>query len=269
MKVYINGEFKDKDNLGDMFEPGFLFGWGVFEPLRVYAGKIVFLEEHIHRLNNSARMVSLDVPKIDWETVINQSVKENNLSDAYVRLSVYKKRKGTGIIVYADNFAYYGANAYHNGFSSTISIIRRDETDISCKVKTISYLNNRLAWAQAQGKGKDEALMINSRHHLSGGSRSNLFLINDDLIVTPRLEDGAFCGITRQIVMGILSAMDLKIKEKKISVDELMAAQEAFITSSLLEVMPLVSCDDKPIGNGKPGKITTSIHAKYKEKIHG
>jgi branched-chain amino acid aminotransferase len=269
MKVYVNGEFKEKDGFNEVFEPGFLFGWGVFEPLRVYDGKAAFLDEHVSRLNNSCRLLSLDIPKTDWHSEINKLLKENNLTSAYVRLTVYKKRKDTGVLIYMDDFRYYVPAAYDNGFTSIISATRRNENDIACKVKTISYLNNRLAWHEAQGKGKDEALMLNLKGNFTGGSRSNLFLMNNGNLITPTLEDGALCGITRQIVLELASSAGLKVEQRPINEGELYDAQEAFVTSSLLEVMSLVSCNDRFIGTGKPGEITMQLHKKYKEKIHG
>jgi branched-chain amino acid aminotransferase len=263
MKAYINGELKEKEEISEIFEPGFLFGWGVFEPLRVYGGKTVFLNDHLTRLKNSCKLLSLDFPEVEWEAKIKETLSLNKLKDAYLRLTIYKKRKGVGVIIYADDFKYYASDAYSNGFTTVISAIRRNENDLSCRVKTTSYLNNRLAWAEAQAKGKDEALMLNLKGNLAGGARSNLFIVKDSFVLTPLLKEGAFCGITRLKVMKILRQMNLKVKEAAVKKSDLVKADEAFLTSSLLEVMPLVSCDNHKIGGGLPGKITSLIREQY------
>lgn len=263
MKVYVNGKFRDKEELSEILEPGFLFGWGVFEPLRIYDGKIVFLNEHLTRLKNSCKLLSLDLPEVDWEEKIEEALSVNKLKDAYLRLTVYKKRKDTGVIIYADDFKYYASDAYSNGFTTVISAIRRNENDLSCRVKTISYLNNRLAWAEAQAKGKDEALMLNLKGNLAGGARSNLFVVKDGFATTPLLKEGAFCGITRSKVMKVLDEMGLKVKETVMKKNDLLKADEAFLTSALLEAMPLVSCDNHKIGSGLPGKITSIVREQY------
>jgi len=267
MKAYINGHLQEAAG-NDIFEPGFLFGWGVFEPLRVYAGKPAFLDAHLSRLANSCRLLSLELPKIEWQVELDRLLQENKLTDAYVRLTVYKKRKDTGVLIYVDDFRYYVPTAYDNGFTTGISTIRRDENDISCKVKAISYLNNRLAWHEAAGKGKDEALMLNLKGDLAGGSRSNIFLVNDNKVITPRLEDGAFCGITRQVVIDILRDMHFEVSEQVTREQDIYSAQEVFITSSLLEVMPIVGCGNQATGCGKPGPVAVKIRQEYHRRIN-
>ena len=267
MKVYINGQFREKEELSEIFEPGFLFGWGVFEPLRVFDDKTVFLDEHLTRLKNSCKLLSLDFPEVDWEAKIKEALSTNKLKDAYLRLTIYKKRKGTGVIIYADDFKYYASDAYANGFTALVSAIRRDENDLACRVKTTSYLNNRLAWAEAQAKGKDEALMLNLKGNLAGGARSNLFIVKNDLVTTPLLKEGAFCGITRLKIMKILRQMNLKVKEAVVKKGDLLKADEAFLTSSLLEVMPLVACDNHKISKGLPGKFALIMREQYRRLI--
>ena len=267
MKVYANGEMVDRQSLKEIFEPGFLFGWGVFEPLRAYQGKIPFLDDHLSRLHNSCRLVGLTVPKIDWPNEVDLVLKENKLSNAYLRITVYKKRKNEGALIYADDFKYYASDAYENGFSAVESSLKRDENDISCRVKTISYLNNRMAWAQAQEKGKDEALMVNLQGNLAGGSRSNLFILKGNTAITPALSQGAFCGITRLKVIKILQDLNYKVQETKITAKDLLKADEAFLTSALLEVMPLVACNADLIGKGAPGETAVLARKEYQKLL--
>jgi len=265
MKIYCNGDVIEKDALAEIFEPGFLFGWGVFEPLRTYGNNIPFLSEHIERLNNSLELLGLEKINIDWKKTIRDLLDQNNLEDGYVRLTAYKKRKGIGLLIYVDKFGYYPNEVYGKGFSAIISPYRRCGKNICSQVKSLSYLANRISWLKAQQAKKSEALVLNPKGTLAGGSRSNLFIVKESRVVTPTIDCGAFSGITRGIVIKILKDLDIKIKEDKLSLDDLSSANEAFITSSLMEVMPLVECEGKSIGDGKPGEITLKVLSEYRK----
>ncbi|UCG34782.1 MAG: aminotransferase class IV [Candidatus Omnitrophota bacterium] len=265
MKVYCNGKLEDKQNLEEVFEPGFLFGWGAFEAMRAYSGNIPFLDLHIERLNNGLALLGIDKVDLKWEDTIKGLLTENNLVDAYIRITAYKKRKETGVIIYVDKFGYYPPESYNKGFSALISPYKRNQHSVSCKVKSLSYLENRLSWFVAQKKNKSEALLLNQRGELVGGARSNLFLLREADAFTPSLEAGAFEGITRREVMAILNDLNIEVKEKKLTPDDIFNCEEVFLTSSLLEIMPLVELEDKTIAKGVPGELTKKIHSRYKE----
>ncbi len=267
MKIYLNGQTQEKESLQEILEPGFLFGWGVFEVLCAYGFKPAFLDLHTQRLNKSLSILGIEPPKIDWHKEIEGLLSENNLVDAYIRITAYKKRKGTGLIIYVDRFAYYGADTYKQGFKAIISPHRRDEKDQLSKLKSLSYLQNRISWLGAQKNKKDEALVLNTKGFIAGGARSNLFLIKQGKVFTPSLESGAFEGITREVIIRIAKEQGLKIEETDIGRDIIFECSEAFITSSLLEVMPLVECDGSPIGKGKPGEITLKLLSEYRKLL--
>lgn len=269
MKVYCNGDLCEKEKLEEIFEPGFLFGWGNFEVLRTYKKNIPFLDAHIQRLNSGLEFLGLESVSVNWEEKIKELLDENKLSDAYVRITVYKKRKGTGVLIYADKFGYYTDETYSKGFTAIISPHQRMINDINTKVKSLSYANNRVSWFRAQKKGKSEALVLNHQGFVVGGSRSNLFLVKDNEVITPALSCGAFGGITKQVIFRILKDLDIKIREEKITPEDLYDCEEAFISSALMEAMPLVECEDKLLGEGKPGKITLKVLEKYRELTHG
>jgi len=267
MKVYSNGDLIEKEAISELFEPGFLFGWGVFEPLRVYGGKISFLAEHIERLNKSLELLGIGKIELNWEKTVKELLRENNLEDAYLRITAYKKRKNTGVLIYVDKFNYYAQEVYEKGFSAIISPQRRCSKNICSKIKSLSYLQNRISWLEAQKVKKDEALVLNPDNFLAGGSRSNLFLIKDNQVLTPSIEDGAFEGITRRVVIEIAKELGLSLKQEKLKLEDIYSSQEAFITSALMEVMPLVSCEDKKIGKGLPGEVTLKILSEYRKKL--
>lgn len=267
MKIYCNGELIAKEEIKEVFEPGFLFGWGVFEPLRAYKGNIPFLSEHLNRLNRSLDLLNIDKIDLEWEKIIKDLFKKNNLEDAYLRITVYKKRNGAGCLIYADKFGYYNQETYEKGFRAIVSAQKRSVDSISSKVKSISYLDNRISWLGAQQANNDEALVLNSDGFLAGGSRSNLFLVKDKIVFTPSLKDGAFDGITKEVVKGIAKRLDLSIEEKRLKIEDLFNSDEAFITSALMEVMPLIECEDRKIGKGIPGELTLKILSEYRRKL--
>ncbi len=267
MKVYCNGNIIEKERLAKIFEPGFLFGWGVFETLRAYKTRVPFLKEHIGRLNDGLNALGIEEAKIDFKTNIDELLKVNNLEDAYIRITAYKKRESTGIIIYVDKFGYYGQSAYEKGFKAVISPYKRNSQNHFAQIKSLSYLENRMSWYEAQKRNKDEALVLNEKEQLTGGSRSNLFIVKGKEVITPPLAQGAFYGITRKIIISGLKDRQIKISEKEIKLEDLYSCDEAFLTSALLEVMPLVECDNRAIGEGVPGEMSLEILSQYRSRL--
>lgn len=264
MKVFSNGNIIDKESLEEIFEPGFLFGWGVFEALRAYNGKVPFLDLHIARLNDGLNALGIKEVKLDFAKKIAELLKVNSLEDAYIRITAYKKRESTGVIIYVDKFGYYPSSAYEKGFSAIISPYKRNSQNPLLQIKSLSYLENRMSWHEAQKINKDEALVLNESGVLTGGSRSNVFIIKDKEAVTPSLAGAAFYGITRKIIIKELKNSGIKITEKEITMEDLYSCDEAFLTSALLEVMPLIECAGKAIGSGKPGELSLKALSVYK-----
>lgn len=267
MKVYANGSVVDKDRVSEVFEPGFLFGWGVFEVLRAYGREVPHLDLHMERLNKSLQLLGIEAPDTDFGKEIESLIETNNVDDAYIRITVYKKRKGSGVLIYADKFGYYPPEMYEKGFRAVISPYSRNSHGIFSRVKSLSYLENRMSWYQAQKAGCDEAVVLSLEGFLAGGARSNLFFVKGGEAFTPSLQDGAFDGVTRKIVIKILAGMGVKLHQEKIAVEQLFSCDEAFLTSSLLEVMPLVECEGKALGKSCPGKLALEVGRKYKQII--
>jgi branched-subunit amino acid aminotransferase/4-amino-4-deoxychorismate lyase len=268
MKVYVNEQLLDKEALSEVFEPGFLFGWGAFEVLRAYNGEVPFLEKHIERLGKNISLLGIEQPTLDFKEKISELLGVNNLSDAYIRITVYKKRKSTGVIIYADRFTYYPQSVYEKGFSAIASTYPIDTDSILWRVKSLSYLEKRLSWYQAQKSKRDEALVCNRQGFVVGGARSNLFLVKAGKIIVPSRECGVFDGITKNVVMAIVNSLDIDIVEEKITPESIYSCDEAFLSSSLLEVMPLVECENKALGEGAPGALTLRILSEYRKIIN-
>ncbi len=288
MKIFCNDNLIDKESIAEIFEPGFLFGWGVFETLRAYKGKIPFLDLHIARLNDGLNTIGIEEVNIDFEKKIKELLKINKLNDAYIRITAYKKRESirstrpaksrarsglmlskveasTGILIYVDKFGYYQEEAYEKGFAAIVSPYKRNTECPFWQVKSLSFLGNRLSWFEAQKQNKDEALILNEKDFLVGGSRSNLFIVKNGEVITSPLSRGAFYGITRKIVINELKKMRIKLSEKEVTLNDLQTSDEAFLTSALLEVMPLVECGGVGIGSNKPGKVALQILTQYRK----
>jgi len=263
MKAYCNGKLIAIDSIEEILEPGFLFGWGVFETLRVYSGKIVFLKEHLSRLKDGCEKIGLGFPALDFTAQIKKLLKENKLENAYCRISLFKKRQGTGSIVYVAPFSYYENKEHQRGFRAISAPFVKYSQHPLVSVKAISYLENRLAWKKAQDKGRDEAIFLNEKGFLSEASRSNLFFIKNKTFYTPSLECGMLNGITRQKVIMLIKKAGWHLREGRYKILSLLSADEAFLTSSLMEVMPLVEVDGRKISSGKPGLLTEQIHLQY------
>ncbi|MBN2482923.1 MAG: aminotransferase class IV [Candidatus Omnitrophica bacterium] len=271
MKVFLNNQLYEKEDINEILEPGYLFGWGAFETMRAWDGKIPHLKSHLARLEEALRVLGLDAVVLEWEKEITRLLDENGLArgDAYIRITVYKKRKSTGVIMYTDTFGYYPPEVYDTGFKAVISPYRRYEHSGLRAVKSLSYGYNRLSWLYAQQHKKDEALVVSVRGDIVGGARSNLFLIRDGTVYIPGEDASVFTGITAQEICTIIKTLGVPVKEKKIGQDDIARCDEAFLTSSLLYVMPLVEWEGRPISSGRPGELSRQILKNYRENIYG
>lgn len=267
MNVYVNGAYRNRDEVKELFEPGFLFGWGVFETLRVYQRKPAFLTDHLARLKKGAQTIYLEYPAIDFAAVIQELLKANDLEDAYLRISLFKQRENTGVLVYVDKFAYYPEKDYEKGYSLVVFPYRRHSKSIYSTVKSISYLESRLAWHYAQQQKKDEGLFLSTDEFVQEGSRSNVFFIKKNEIFTPALSCGILDGITRRQAMAVIKDTGFSCKEGTFTLQQLMSADEVFITSSLMEIMAIREVEKAPIGKGSAGPITLRLLAEYRKRI--
>lgn len=268
MKVYLNGKIRVCKRNSDILEPGLLFGWGVFETLRIYRGKPAFLPEHIKRLKDGCKKTLLQLPKIDFKKKIGVLLKENKLKDAYCRITIFKKSLRTGVLIMAAPFNHYKKSDYEKGFKAIVAPFRKNSQDFLVGVKSISCLENMLARKIANSKGRQEALFLNESGFLAEGSRSNLFFIKRNTVYTPSVECGILNGITRQKVIGIIKKQKLRLKIGRFKLKDLLSCDEAFLTSSLMEIMPLIEADGLPVGNRRPGIVTYNLHKTYRELVN-
>lgn len=279
MKIYIDGELLDEaDAKISVFDHGLLYGDGVFEGIRMYNGRVFRLEEHIDRLYDSARVILLDIgiDKQAMTAAVLDTVRANGLTEGYVRLVV---TRGVGclglnpflcpkasIIVIAANISLYAPEKYDVGLKVvTCSTRRPAPAALSPSVKSLNYLNNVMAKVEAIHAEADEGLMLNEQGYVAECTGDNIFVIRDGRITTPPATAGALPGITWKVIFDIAAEKGVPIEEREMTRYEIYTADEAFLTGTAAEVIAMVSLDRRPIGDGKPGKMTSEFIARFRE----
>jgi len=252
--VFLNGRFLPlKEARVSVLSPGFLYAWGLFETMRSVNGKIVYCNEHLRRIKNSCAHLRMRFPYSlpGLKRHIEQVVKINGSSDAYVRLTLWKNQNNSAdTLIFVRKYSPLAAVEYRKGFSCLFSKARINEKCFLPRLKSTNYLLYQLAYVEAKEKGFDEAIILNSRGYLVEGSRSNVFFIKENKIFTPALGCGCLSGITRKVVFDLAKRKGIKICEGKFVPSDLFSADEAFLTNSLMGIMPLASVEKRNTGKG-------------------
>jgi branched-subunit amino acid aminotransferase/4-amino-4-deoxychorismate lyase len=270
--VFLNGKFiSSKKALISVFEPGFLYGWGLFETMRSLNGKIVYFDEHLRRIKNSCAGVRLKFPYSinKAKGIIKEAVKINGFKDSYVRLTFFKTINARGILIIAKKYKPFSTKIYKSGFRACISALRQDEKSPLAQIKTTSRILYQLSYTEAKRRGFDEALILNNKNYIAEGSRANIFLVKNKRIFTPSVNCGCLSGITRKVIFDLARESGVNITEGNLSINDLKGADEVFLTSSLMGVMPLVSMEGRNIAGGKPGRLTGFFGNKYNALLKG
>jgi branched-chain amino acid aminotransferase len=262
------------------------YGLGVFEGVRAYKaeqGTAIFrLQEHTDRLFRSAKILNMSMP-FDKDTVneaTRAAVRENNLESAYIRPMCFYGSEGMGLR--ADNLrthvmvaawewgAYLGADNMQNGIKVRTSSYTRHHVNVTmCKAKANgNYINSMLALQEALACGCDEALLLDVDGFVAEGSGENFFMLRNGIIYTPELTS-ALEGITRETIMQIANECGYEVREKRITRDEVYAADEAFFTGTAAEVTPIRELDGRPVGEGTRGPVTERLQSLYFDYVHG
>jgi len=272
--VYIDGEYYPRSEAKvSVFDHGLLYGDGVFEGIRSYDGVVFKLKEHVDRLYRSARAIMLEIPltKEEMTESILRTLRKNELRDAYIRLLVTrgvgdlgldprKCPKPSIIIITVPLLQLYDEAKRRNGMSMIVAWIRRDSVDATThEIKSLNYLNSILAKIEANNAGADEALILDSRGFISEATGENIFILKDRTFITPPASSGPLPGITAGVVKELLEKMGYSVTERGVTVAELYAADEAFLTGTAAEIMPIREVNKRKIGEGKIGPATEKI----------
>lgn len=264
--VFLNGRFLATEEARlSALTPGFLLGLGLFESMRSCNARIVYLDEHLGRIKGSAKLIGIGFPfsSSKLKEIIKKTVQINGFKDTYVRLTLGKAQKGTDILVIAKKYQSYPRQKYKKGFRAVVSSLKQGNHSLLARLKTTSRLLYQLSLEEAKNKGFDEAIILNNRGCITEATRSNLFLVKDNELFTPSLSCGCLDGITRRIIFNLAKKSNLKIYEGNFTLEDLCAADEAFLTNSLMGVMPLVVVQKQRIGGGGRGKTTEYLLKKY------
>jgi len=257
------------DALSKAISPGILSGQGVFETMRAYGGKIFALDAHLQRLFQGLKTVGLQSPcsKQEMKLYLQKSLRANKVKNARLRLMVWQGKGRMRISIAAFSYKPFSKKKYAQGFKVLFSDIRRDETATTSRIKSVNYLPLLMAQRNAKAHGADEAILLNRRGFITEGSKTNIFFIKSNILYTPSLRCGCLKGITRQIILKIARFNGIRYKQVMATQDVLLGADEAFLTNSLLEIMPLTFAQGKPIGNGKVGPLTKQFCKAYQDYV--
>lgn len=276
--VYLNGSLVSlADARIAVMDYGFLYGYGLFETMRAYEGKIFRLDKHLDRLVSSTATLGIVLDKTVLNGAVINTINANGLSEARIRLTVSIGEGGMvpdpascgepTVLVVAGKYQPLPDEVYQKGFRAIVSSIRRNSQSPVPAMKSLSYLESMLARQEARVAGVDEAICLNEEGFLAEASMSNLFLVGDGTLKTPSVASGILPGVTREAVLELAGKLGITVVEDDIILDELLQADEVFLTNSVMEIMPLTELDGKPIGTGKPGAITRKLMAGYKEMV--
>lgn len=277
LKVYVAGTLYDKDDAKvSVYDHGLLYGDGVFEGIRSYAGKVFRMEAHLDRLWDSAKAIWLQIPmtKAEMAKAIEDTLAVNGIKDGYIRVVVTRGAGTLGldpnrcsnpqVIIITDHIALYPEEIYQKGLEIiTVSTQRNHPAALSPRVKSLNYLNNILAKIEGLQAGVIEALMLNHKGEVAECTGDNIFIVRARRLVTPPNEAGILEGITRDAVMDIARSAGIDVCEMPLTKHDIYIADECFLTGTAAEVVPVVKVDSRSIGDGRPGPITRDLIERF------
>ena len=276
--AYVNGKYIPRQEASiSIYDHGFLYGDGVYETIRAYDGLIFKLQEHLDRLYESAKSVKIDIPldKKQLGQIVVDLLKRNKLANSYVRLII---SRGTGkmgvdprnctsptiVIITEPRDPLFGTK----GISAIVSSVRRTSTStLDPRIKTLNYMNNIMAKMEAIEAGVEEAIMLNEQGYVAETSTENIFIVKGNVIITPVTSTGILQGITRDTVISIAKELGYQVEERSITIHDVYNADEAFVTGTAAESVPLIKVSGRVIGDGKTGPVFTKISNTYRKVI--
>jgi len=261
-----------------VYDRGFLYGDSVFETVRTYAGEPFALDEHMARLQRSAERVGIDMP-ISQEAFaeeVRAAVRAGGNAESYARAMLTRGAGPIGLdpsldltplrVILIEPLKTLPEQMYEDGVG--VVLVRTDRaSDAAEGAKVGNYLASVLALAKARKAGAHEALIINRHGEVAEGTTSNVFLVRDATLVTPPVDAGILPGITRAYILESAHELGVDVVFAKIRPDELGRADEVFISSSIRELLPVVSIDGRRVGDGRPGPITRRLHDAFRRRV--
>ncbi len=280
MWIYLNGRFvPEQEAVLSVFDRGFLFGDGLFETVRAYSGTLFRLEQHLTRLARAADVLSICLPTVSALTAsLYETLSRNGLTDAILRLTV---TRGIGA-AWVDPATLTEPTCVmvprapivippeHYAAGRSAVTVRHDGSclpdGVERNLKSISFLGHVLAKAEASRRGADEAIIVRNGC-LTEATVANLFWVSGGILKTAALSTGILEGVTRGVVLELARATRLTVEEGSYPIDDLLAADEAFLTNTGHELFPLTRIDGCPIASGRVGPITQRLHHFFRRQV--
>ncbi len=272
--VFLNGRFVAAGRARvSVFDRGLLYGDGLFETMRAYRGSIFALNEHLRRLRESAAVLGIALPERDWRATLEELLRRNDLieRDAWMRLNLTRGAASPDILPPADAVPTVFAlvKPVASGFSrvqregARVTLLTYSRDSFMPEHKSLNYLPTILGKTAAANRGAYEGLFVRDGKYLMEGTTSSIFVVRGGVVQTPPVE-GILPGVTRRVISHLAEQQGWKIRERQTTVRSLRNADEAFLTSSVSEVVPITYLDDDPIGTATPGPLTTTLQRKYR-----
>ncbi len=274
--VYINGLFWPIDKAKiSVLDRGFSYGDGLFETMRTYSGKIYKIEQHIDRLFASAHSVFIELPitKNEVQTAIYATIKLNGLLNSIVRLTVTRGEQSSGInidysspptlVIIIKPIKLISKNTYKKGVG--IKLYKRSAIriqGISNQIKSCNYLSNIILREKALKDKCFEAVLLDNSNNITEGTISNIFIVKNNMLKTPSLNEFVLGGITRQTIIDLCIQSNIPFMEGLLTENDIYEADEVFLTNSGIEVLPVSNINNHKLNKRCPGPITKLIHFK-------
>jgi len=272
--IYLNGLFwpLDKANIS-VLDRGFAYGDGLFETFRAYSKEVFRLEDHLDRLFHSAHLIFLELPmtRSEIRSAIYTTMELNRLSDSIIRLTATRGEQDSGInidhdspptiVIQARPVKAIPETAYEKGIA--ISLFKNSALStqgVPNQIKSCNYLSHIILREKALKEGSFEGILLDHNNNVTEGTISNIFIIKNNELRTPLLNEFVLRGVTRQAVLDLALANNISCKEEKITEKELYEADELFITNSGIEILPVCKVNRCKFRDGKPGLMTKYIH---------
>jgi branched-chain amino acid aminotransferase len=282
-KIWIDGKYFEKaDAKVSVFDHGLLYGDGVFEGIRAYNKRVFRLKQHVDRLYASARAIMLTIPmgKEQMTAMVEDCVRINGLTDAYIRLVVTRGFGDLGldpskcpkatVFCIADAIALWSKERYDRGLTMiTVPTPVNQSHNLSPQVKSLNYLAHIMAKIEADNAGADEALMLESSGMVAEGSGQNVFCVSGRTLRTPPDSAGILRGITRAAVVEIAREAGYDVAEAMLTRYDLYTADEIFLSGTAAEIVGAVKLDGRKIGTGNVGPVTKDVAARFSALARG
>lgn len=281
MKVSINGNIVDPSEAKiSIFDRGYLFGEGLFETLRSYKKKVPFLDKHLARMEWGATFINIPFvhPK-EIEKSIYQILETSQYDQARIKIVLTGMNAQTSkpqlptedmavnCVIICEKFVPLDDEDYDEGVELCVLHSIKNDPAPAANLKSTSWLTKMVARRELSEKSAFDGILLDALGNVTETTSGNIFWVKNKVLYTPPVSLGLLPGITRQVIIDLAKEAGIDFKEKMIQPDELMSANEVFMTNSTCEVLPVTVIDVAAIGDGVVGPVTTDLAVAYQERI--